>query len=250
MREGPAGAASSADTVTTVTTFQGFLAKLETDLASQYDRVLQGDLPLLQASTSRADASTPTVWCDILRAEVPKHAAATFETRHGGSLEQACTMAQTLVDDVVAGYKAYFEAETAIVAVAERYDALQEWAHKSKALFAQADTVDSTVSAFDTMVKRYFRVDDGDAPPATGVWADKMRTAKRAWLDVQAQRYVVDRFQAVVGNPCTCKVCFGATVQTVLVPCGHTLCKACANQVGQCPFCNATFYSVQDVYFG
>jgi hypothetical protein len=253
----PRVTASSAATPATApaatTTFQGFLARLETDLASQYDRVLQDDFDALRPSTE--GQCPPTTWSASLQADVPVHAASTFATRHGVTLDEACAMAQRLVDDVVAGYKAYFEAERDVLAVAERYDALQAWAHQSKALFAQADTVEGTVSAFDEMVAHYFQTGvDPSAPDARttngGVWANKMRAAKQAWLDVQAQRHVVDRLQAVVGHACTCKVCFGATVTTALVPCGHTLCKACAEQVGQCPFCNATFYTRQDLYFG
>jgi len=256
----PRAAASSATTPATAvttpataTTFQGFLARLETDLASQYDRVLQDDFDALRPSTE--GQCPPTTWSASLQADVPVHAASTFATRHGVTLDEACAMAQRLVDDVVAGYKAYFEAEQDVLAVAERYDALQAWAHQSKALFAQADTVEGTVSAFDEMVAHYFQTGVDPSAPDTqttdgGVWANKMRAAKQAWLDVQAQRHVVDRLQAVVGHACTCKVCFGATVTTALVPCGHTLCKACAEQVGQCPFCNATFYTRQDLYFG
>ena len=255
----PRAAASSATTPATAattaatTTFQGFLARLETDLASQYDRVLQDDFDALRPSTE--GQTPPTTWSASLQADVPVHAASTFATRHGVTLDEACAMAQRLVDDVVAGYKAYFEAERDVLAVAERYDALQAWAHQSKALFDQADTVEGAVSAFDEMVAHYFQTGvDPSAPDARttngGVWANKMRAAKQAWLDVQAQRHVVDRLQAVVGHACTCKVCFGATVTTALVPCGHTLCKACAEQVGQCPFCNATFYTRQDLYFG
>ena len=232
-------------------TFQGFLARLETDLASQYDRVLQGDLDDLRPPTEGT-----TSWSTTLQADVPAHAAKTFEARHGVTLDAACAMAQRMVDDVVAGYKAYFEAEQDVVAVAERYDALQAWAHQSKELFAKADTVEGTVTAFDEMVAQYFqtgidpRSSAGASHNTDGVWTNKMRAAKQAWLNVQAQRHVVDRLQAVVGHACTCKVCFGATVATVLVPCGHTLCKRCAEQVGQCPFCNATFYTCQDIYFG
>lgn len=233
-------------------TFQGFLAKLETDLASQYDRVLQGDLPQLQAPATGAEAVASRTWCATLQAEVPTRAAQAFEHRYGITLERACALTQTMVDDVVAGYKAYFAAEETIVAVAERYDALQEWAHKSKTLFAQADTVEGTASAFDEMVQRYFHADAEGASgnDADSVWATKMHAAKQAWLDVQAQRHVVQRFQAVVGTSCTCKVCYGATVGTVLVPCGHTLCKTCATQVNHCPFCNTPFYSTQALYLG
>lgn len=262
---GGEGTATPGAAVSAEPSFQGFLAKLETDLASQYDRVLQGDLPRLEPTTGTdagaAASEAPTAWCATLEATVPAHAGAAFEARHGVTLDAACAMAQRMVDDVVRGYKAYFEAERTIVAVAERYDALQEWAHKSKALFAQADSVKGTATAFDDMVHSYFRgglaadathgpESESDSNSDTGTWATHMQTAKRAWLDVQAQRHIVSRFQAVVGTPCTCKVCFGATVNTVLVPCGHTLCKTCAAQVGQCPFCNATHYSIQDVYFG
>lgn len=246
-------ATAATTTAATTTTFQGFLARLETDLASQYDRVLQDDLDALRPSTE--GQPPPTTWSTSLQADVPVHAASTFATRHGMTLDEACAMAQRLVDDVVAGYKAYFEAERDVLAVAERYDALQAWAHQSKALFAQADTMEGTVSAFDEMVAQYFQTGVDPSAPDTqktdgDVWAKKMRAAKQAWLDVQAQRHIVDRLQAVVGHTCTCKVCFGATVTTALVPCGHTLCKACAEQVGQCPFCNATFYTRQDLYFG
>ena len=249
----PAPSAAATISTTTTSTFQGFLARLETDLASHYDRVLQDDFDALRPSTK--SQCPPTTWSASLQADVPVHAASTFATRHGITLDEACAMAQRLVDDVVAGYKAYFEAERDVLAVAERYDALQAWAHQSKALFAQADTMKGTVSAFDEMVAQYFQTGVDLSAPNTqttdsSVWANKMREAKQAWLDVQAQRHVVDRLQAVVGHACTCKVCFGATVTTALVPCGHTLCKACAEQVGQCPFCNATFYTRQDIYFG
>ena len=231
-------------------TFQGFLAKLETELASHYDRVLQDDLPPLQPSEPRA---APT-WSAALQQDVAACAESAFHARHGVTIEQACAMAQRMVEDVVAGYKRYFEAEADVVAVAERYDALQEWAHKSKSLFAEVHSVQGTANAFDEMVQAYFH-SEGEATPSasddvTGPWADKMHRAKEAWLGVQAQRHIVERFQQVVGHQCTCKVCFSATVNAVLVPCGHTLCKVCAEQVHQCPFCNTAFYSVQDVYFG
>jgi hypothetical protein len=238
------------------TSFRGFLERLETDLAVQYDRVIQNDLPLL--SPANRETTTPaTKWCDTLHTHVPNTAAGVFRARYGTGLNEFCDLTTRLVADVVAGYRTYFEAEADVVAVAERYDALQTWAHQSKALFdAHADV--AMAPGFDDVVAKCFGTDtdaDDESRTADGVaapdpWKARVARAKRAWLDVQAQRHVVDRLRAIVGTPCTCKVCFGEVVQTVLVPCGHTLCKECAKRVGQCPFCNATFYSTQEVYFG
>ena len=265
--------------------FKGFLERVETDLAAQYDRVLQHDLPMLTTPAigtwcepgnkdtvgTHATRTEATAWSDTLHARVPCTAATAFQSRYGTGLNAFCDLTTMLVADVVAGYRTFFEAEADVVAVAERYDALQTWAHQSKALFeAHADVAVTT--GFDDVVAKCFGADDDAAdddalcaracaPSGTSTgtstatrdsdpWKARVARAKRAWLDVQAQRHVVDRLRAIVGTPCTCKVCFGNVVQTVLVPCGHTLCKDCANQVGQCPFCNATFYSTQDMYLG
>ena len=43
-----------------------------------------------------------------------------------------------------------------------------------------------------------------------------------------------------------CQICFDATVRSVLVPCGHMLCAACAGQIrtNKCPFCRAAVQQI------
>lgn len=230
-------------------TFHGFLARVETDLATQYDRIVQNDIPLLSSSTN-------SKWCTKLNALVASQAELTFKEKHSMTVEDACVLAQRMVDELVQGYSNYFDAENDILAVAKRYDALQDWVHKSKSLFKDTDSIKSeSLPAFDAMIQQYFNNDtdsstsDDKNTTDINVWTNKIKRAKKAWLDIQTQRHIVNRFQAIVGNTHTCKICFTQTVQTVLVPCGHTLCKVCATKVGQCPFCNTTFYSTQDVFF-
>lgn len=230
-------------------TFHGFLTRVETDLAAQYDRIVQNDIPMLSSSTN-------SKWCTKLNALVASQAETTFKEKHSMTVEDACVLAQRMVDELVQGYTNYFDAENDILAVAKRYDALQDWVHKSKCLFEDTESIQPTpLPAFDAMIQQYFHNDtdssttDDKKTTDINVWTNKITRAKKAWLDIQTQRHIVNRFQAIVGNTHTCKICFTQTVQTVLVPCGHTLCKACAAKVGQCPFCNASFYSTQDVFF-
>ena len=233
-------------------TFHGFLARVETDLAAQYERIVQDDIPLLSSSTN-------SKWCTEMNALVSSQAETTFKEKHSMTIDDACALAQGMVNELVRGYTQYFDAEKDVLAVAKRYDALQDWVHKSQRLFEDTDLIQpQSLPAFDAMIQQYFHHDDSSTTEHnttdtngtdTNVWKKKIQRAKQAWLDIQAQRHIVNRFQAIVGNTHTCKICFTQTVQTVLVPCGHTLCKACAAKVGQCPFCNATFYSAQDVFF-
>lgn len=243
------GVDASSNQVVVKPTFHGFLARVETDLAAQYECILQDDIPLLSSSTN-------SKWCTKMNALVASHAETTFKEKHSMTMEAACVLVQSMVDELVQGYTNYFDAENDILAVAKRYDALQDWVHKSKCLFEDTDSIQPTpLPAFDAMIQQYFHNDkdpsttNDNTANTTNIWKNKIQRAKKAWLNIQAQRHIVNRFQSIVGNTHTCKICFTKTVQTVLVPCGHMLCKACTAKVGQCPFCNATFYSTQDVFF-
>jgi hypothetical protein len=45
-----------------------------------------------------------------------------------------------------------------------------------------------------------------------------------------------------------CKICFDNEFDTVLVPCGHTICSICLLSIVNCPFCKKSFQSVIKMY--
>ena len=246
-------------------TFQSVLNRIETELSEQYGRVLMDEFPLLENETSLNNGDSNSTWRVDLHKAVPSTIDTWFHDKYKMTVDDFLTLTNGLVDDVVNGYANYFSTEKEILAVAEHYDALQDWVCKSKTLFTNNNQIKPQMklflSTFDTMMKQHSEMDtltvydDGDDDnddnqDCADIWSTKIQKSKNAWLDIQSKRVFIERLRGIVGGHCTCKICFDATIQTALVPCGHTLCKQCAEQVGQCPFCNATFYSVQNIFLG
>ena len=47
-----------------------------------------------------------------------------------------------------------------------------------------------------------------------------------------------------------CSVCLEATIDTVLDPCGHTVCTLCSDRIGKkCPYCRGTVFKTKRLIF-
>ncbi|KAH6557013.1 hypothetical protein KP509_1Z142200 [Ceratopteris richardii] len=45
-----------------------------------------------------------------------------------------------------------------------------------------------------------------------------------------------------------CRICLTLEVNSVLVPCGHVLCRSCCSSVARCPFCRQLVTTFVNLY--
>lgn len=57
------------------------------------------------------------------------------------------------------------------------------------------------------------------------------------------------RGRAADDGALTCKICVYACIDSLLVPCGHTLCESCGVKCIECPFCRKKVERMQKCFF-
>ena len=54
--------------------------------------------------------------------------------------------------------------------------------------------------------------------------------------------------EASSSMPVDCPICFEQPRDTLLMPCGHLLCKGCSEKMGACPICRAEVRETHRVF--
>ena len=217
-----------------------FLKRIETDIAEQYDRILQNEVVILN--------DPKYAWCEALQETIPNKSAYEFKDAYGIELKEYCSISRKIVDDLINGYKNFFAREKQIMEVAKQYDDIQQWVHCTQRLFENNDTPVLS-NTLQKSLNEQFGLEETRRKDKDKDLESKIKDAKQAWVDIQTHRHVVDQLQGIVGHSHYCKLCYSAQVTTAFVPCGHTVCNECVSQLNQCPFCNHPFYSTQTLYF-
>jgi hypothetical protein len=229
-------------------------------IATHYDRIAKGDI-----LRNVRDAASPFVQHSVRRlangettAEAVETAAgdesavsgagttelcqadfdAMFESRFGLGAATFTRVVDDIVRHIADDYAAYFEAESQITAFAGEYDAVHQWLARTQAVFGES--AESEQEHLEALVTRHMNRTAMDATFAR---------YRDLWRAVRFDMKVLDQVKRLVGAPLTCKICFSGEMECALIPCGHTLCRACAARVTQCPFCTTTFYSTQALFF-
>ena len=221
-------------------TMKDFLKRIETDIADQYDRILQNEVVLLN--------DPKYTWCEALQKTIPNNSAKEFKHAYGIDLNDYCSISRKIVNDLINRYKLFFAREKQIIEVAKQYDDIQQWVHCTRRLFENKETPVLS-NTLQKSLNEQFGIEDTKKKNKDKDLESKIKDAKKAWVDVQTHRHVVDQLQGIVGHSHYCKLCYSAQVTTAFVPCGHTVCSECVTQLNQCPFCNHPFYSTQTLYF-
>jgi len=206
-----------------------FLDIAEQQLQDYYDRVLTEDTLV---DDSLCDGS-------VFQKLTPDALEDAFRKRYGRDLQEVEKPIRDLVRHTIDDYKAYFEAEQDILETAKRYDTLQTWLTHTRDVF---DTVEALpTQELEDKLRRYMT----DTPE----WKKKFADATQLWSQLCTSRQALRNIHELVGGTTGCRICFNKQVKTLLVPCGHVLCAECANRVTVCPFCNASFYARQEIFF-
>jgi hypothetical protein len=180
-----------------------------------------------------------------------------FASRYHVTLPAVCDPVETLVKTAVSDYEAFFAAEADIVDAAKQYDLLQNWIVSTNELF-QSRQIEPGTTTTTTTATTTTALDDDDDRFTTQLhqqlcssadWNAKFAAAKQTWAQLCVSRHALKKIHDTVGGTTGCRICFNDQVSTLLVPCGHVLCGACATRVECCPFCNSQFYARQAIYF-
>ena len=206
-----------------------FLDIAEQQLQDYYDRVLTEDT-LVDDSLCNGS---------VFRKLTPDELEDAFRRRYGRDLKDVEKPIRYLVRHTVDDYKAYFEAEQDILETAKRYDTLQTWLKHTRDVFDTAEA--RPTQELEDKLRHYMT----DTPE----WKKKFADATKLWSQLCTSRQALRNIHELVGGTTGCRICFNKQVKTLLVPCGHVLCAECANRVTVCPFCNASFYARQEMFF-
>jgi hypothetical protein len=211
-----------------------FLDVAEKKLEEYYDRVLSEDTEIDDSLCN-----------DSMFVKLTKEEVFTgFKNKYN-----ICLMAsihkpiQRLIDDTIVHYKQYFEAEKDIMNTAKRYDKLQTWLKHTRDVFDTQDVQLTVEQTKDMQAKIESYMNSSEE------WTQKFKDAKLKWNQLCVSRQALNSIHQLVGGTSACKICFNKQVKTLLVPCGHVLCKECADRVTCCPFCNTSFYTRHEIYF-
>ena len=76
------------------------------------------------------------------------------------------------------------------------------------------------------------------------------RTLEAESVQAKNEGHECKRVMTRLQNSFLCEICTTNQVDTVLVPCGHTICKTCVGQLARqkCPFCRADLRSKVKFY--
>lgn len=206
-----------------------FLDIAEQQLQDYYDRVLTEDTLV---NDSMCNGS-------VFRKLTPDELDDAFRKRYGKDLKEVEKPIRDIVRHTINDYKAYFEAEQDILETAKRYDTLQTWLKHTCDVFGTVEAM-PTQELEDKL--RHYMTD-------TPEWKKKFADATQLWSQLCTSRQSLRNIHDLVGGTSGCRICFNKQVKTLLVPCGHVLCADCANRVTVCPFCNASFYARQEMFF-
>ena len=212
-----------------------FLDIAEQRLEEYYDRVLSVDTVCVDNNVNN----------DSMFSELTKEQMfSLFETTYGVCLNTSlCKPIERIIEDTIRHYQQYFEAEQDILSTAKRYDKLKTWLNHTREVFETQHIQPSREQTQDLQkqIETYMN--------SSEEWNHKFNDAKQKWNQLCVSRQALNTIHNLVGGTSACKICFNKQVKTLLVPCGHVLCKECAERVTCCPFCNTSFYTRQDIYF-
>jgi len=166
--------------------------------------------------------------------------ACAFEREHGVTPARFQDMLKAVAGNVVASYRTLFEVEQRVFGAATRYDRVSNWLRCSDQEFDN-----------DALREQLGHVAQqaADQMPDEEALGNDMRALQEAIHATRFQHRLACDLHRVLGGEKQCKICFGATADTVLMPCGHALCQSCAKRVSCCPYCNLSFCSQQRVYY-
>lgn len=166
--------------------------------------------------------------------------ACAFEREHGVTPARFQDMLKAVAGNVVASYRTLFEVEQRVFGAATRYDRVSNWLRCSDQEFDN-----------DALREQLGHVAQQAADQMSGEEAlgNDMRALQEAIHATRFQHRLACDMHRVLGGEKQCKICFGATADTVLMPCGHAMCQSCAKRVSCCPYCNLSFCSQQRVYY-
>ena len=149
-------------------------------------------------------------------------------------------MLKAVAKNVVASYHTLFDVEQRVFGAATRYDRVRNWLRCSEQEFDN-----------DALRQQLGHVAQqaADQMPSEDALRTDMQALQEAIHATRFQHRLACDLHRVLGGEKQCKICFGATADTVLMPCGHALCQSCATRVSCCPYCNLSFCSQQRVYY-
>ena len=150
------------------------------------------------------------------------------------------SMLVAIVARITQDYTHLFDLEQRLLGAADHYDRVRNWLSCSDAEFDDHELREQLATIAQTAA---------DALPSQDQLAADVGAIKKAIAAVKFNRGLARDIHRLLGGEKQCKICFGATADTALVPCGHALCGACAARVSCCPYCNLTFCTKQRIYY-
>lgn len=166
--------------------------------------------------------------------------ACAFEREHGVTPARFQDMLKAVAGNVVASYHTLFEVEQRVFGAATRYDRVSNWLRCSDQEFDNDALREQLGHVAQQAVHQM---------PGEEALGNDMRALQEAIHATRFQHRLACDMHRVLGGEKQCKICFGATADTVLMPCGHALCQSCAKRVSCCPYCNLSFCSQQRIYY-
>lgn len=207
-----------------------FLDLAEEKLHHHYDRILSND-PLFE-NTLPTYPSSPTKIAQKIESK-------TLHTIPYAMIKKGL---ECLVQDTISSYETYFEKEEDILHTAKQLDTLKTWVNHTRDVFKET-SIELPKDAQQQCVSNVQQIINSTN------WNHRMHTAQQAWMPLCVNRHMLDELHQIIGGASGCRICFNQCVHIVLVPCGHALCGECADRVEKCPFCHASFYKKQHIYF-